>query len=512
MNLPVFRPILDKINEWPRLSMFLLGGIGILAFCPFSFYPALVISFSAFLLLMNQPIFRESPFKYAFIFSYGHYLFGFYWIGNALLVYDFWYVLPFFWLAFPSFLAFFQASAFWIVAKTMHHPLAKALMVAVLWSFMDYLKGTYIMSGLPWNLYGYIWGTSVLQVTSVIGIYGLSLLTAVLIFSFASRSVLFMVSCASVFVGFFIWGEWIVKTRTDALTGVNIRLIQASIPQNTKWLSEHFRENFEKHLLISMQEAERPLNLIIWPEASIPTFVEHYPTLREDLANIAPNTGFVLVGGPRLEANGDKKVYTSLFSLNQKGEIVETYDKSHLVPFGEYMPFKEYLPIGKLTPGNMDYSPGAGLKIIKLPGIPSFTPLICFEAIFPGQVTPLASSDGETQRPEWLLNQTNDAWYGRSTGPYQHLQSVQVRAIEEGLPLVRAANNGISAVIDPYGRILHRLELDDVGFMDFDLPKPIDPTYYSKHREMPYFIMLGFFALWAVCLNLRGTRRRERGV
>lgn len=510
MDLTLCRPILDKIDAWPRLSMFLLGAIGILAFCPFGLYPALAISFSAFLLLMERPVFSVSPFQYAFIFSYGHYLFGTYWVGNALMVYDLWYVIPFLWIALPGFLALFQASAYWVVARTIHQPLAKVLMIAVLWSLMDYLKGTIIMTGFPWNLYGYIWGTSISQVTSIVGIYGLSLLTAVLLFSFASRSALFMVTCTSVFIGFFVWGERIVRTNTNALTGVNIRLVQASIPQNTKWLADHFRENFERHLMISLQEAERPLNLIIWPEASIPTFIAKYPTLREALADIVPDNGFVLVGGPRQSENGEKKVYTSLFVLDQKGDIADTYDKTHLVPFGEYMPFKGYLPIAKLTPGEQDYSPGTGLKVIKLPGIPSFTPLICFEAIFPGNVTPAALAGGEVERPEWLLNQTNDAWYGNSTGPYQHLQSVRIRAIEEGLPLIRSANNGISAVIDPYGRILYRLGLDDVGYLDFDLPKPIDPTYYSIHREKAYFIMLGFFALWAVILN--GFRRRTSSV
>ncbi len=508
MDLSLLRPILQKIETWPRLSMILLGAFGIFSFCPFGFYPALAISFSAFLLLMERAPFKDKPFLYAFIFSYGHYLFGFYWIGNCLLVDNLWYVLPLFWVSFPSFLALFQASAFLVVAKTMHHPLAKALMIAVLWSLMDYIKGTYIMTGFPWNLYGYIWGTSVLQITSYIGIYGLSLLTAVLIFSFASRSAFFMVSCTLSFLGMFVWGEWTIKTNPNNLTGVNIRLVQASIPQNKKWLSDHFRENFDRHLYISVQEGERPLKLIIWPEASIPTFVAKYPSIQEALADVVPEDGYVLVGGPRMDENAEKKIYTSLFALDAKGAILDTYDKTHLVPFGEYMPFKQYLPLAKLTPGDQDYSPGKGLKIIHLPGIPGFTPLICYEAIFPGQVTPPVSPEGETQRPDWLLNQTNDAWYGRSTGPYQHLQNIRVRSIEEGLPLVRSANNGISAVIDPYGRILHRLELDDVGYMDFDLPKPIAPTYYSKVKEKPYFLMLALFALWAIILN--GTSRRER--
>jgi apolipoprotein N-acyltransferase len=247
---------------------------------------------------------------------------------------------------------------------------------------------------------------------------------------------------------------------------------------------------------------ERPLNLIIWPEASVPTFVAKYPALQEALASVVPENGFILVGGPRYEDHTEQTIFTSLLALDQRGQIVDTYDKTHLVPFGEYVPFKHYLPIAKLSPGERDYSPGSGLKLMKLPGIPNFTPLICFEAIFPGHVTP----PHEAGRPEWLLNQTNDAWYGRSTGPYQHLQIVRVRAIEEALPLVRSANNGISADIDPHGRILHHLELDDIGFLDFDLPKAAAPTPYSRFGEVFYFLMLLLVTGWALLVNRRGRQ------
>lgn len=504
--MTILYSLLQIIKDWPKLSLFILGGMGALAFAPFQFYPILILSFSGFLFLMDQSPFKESPFKHAFIFSYGYYLFNLYWIGNSLLVYDLWYLVPIFWIALPSFIAIFQASAYWAVTRYTQQPLAKILLLAVSWSLMDYIKGTYILGGFPWNLYGYIWGSAVLQSTSIIGIYGLSLLTALLLFSFASRSLPFITACACSFIGLFIWGQNTLKNDATQLTGINVRLIQPSISQDSKWLETNFRDNFEKHLNISLLDGERPLNLIIWPEASVPSFIEKYPILKDAIADVAPENGYVLVGGPRSDDYNDsqtKKIYTSSFAISSDRKVLDTFDKTHLVPFGEYMPFKDYLPIKKLTPGEMDYSPGEGLKAIHLDGIPSFTPLICFEAIFPGKVTP------SSERPEWLLNQTNDAWYGNSTGPYQHLQIVRVRAIEEGLPLIRSANNGISAVIDPYGRILSQLGLDDIGFVDFELPKPIEPTFYSHYKEKPYFILLVLLSIWGILLHTLKRRNQN---
>lgn len=476
---------LEKMTQWPRLTCLLLGALSILAYSPFHFYPAAIIAFSTFLILMDKKPLSNNPLLYGFIFSYGHFLAGTYWVGNSVLVYNLWYVLPLIWLIFPSFLALFQAIGIWGVCRTTNKPLTRVILMAAIWSLMEYIKGTFVLGGFPWNLSGYVWGIDILQITSYIGIYGLTFLTTLLFMSFASRSPLFIFTCTATFIGFFIYGETRLKYNQTYLTGINIRLIQGSIPQNHKWMKEHFYDNFNRHMALSTFEQERPLTLVIWPEASIPCFIADYPTVLEALTQGAPDKGYIIVGGPRHDSTNQHKIYTSTFILNKRGEIVDSYDKSHLVPFGEYMPFRGILPLSKLTPGDQDYSPGEGLKTIQLPGIPPFTPLICFEAIFPGNVT------GQ-QRPDWLLNQTNDAWYGHSTGPYQHLHNVRVRAIEEGLPLIRSANNGISAVIDPYGRILSQLELDKVGFIDADLPRPLTPTFYSKHGEIFFYI---FFTL-----------------
>jgi len=167
-------------------------------------------------------------------------------------------------------------------------------------------------------------------------------------------------------------------------------------------------------------------------------------------------------------------LWNSIEALNASGDIVARYDKAHLVPFGEYLPFRNVLPFKKITAGTIDLSPGPGPRTIALPGLPPFAATICYEAIFPGAII------DEQERPEWILNLTNDAWYGRSSGPFQHLANARTRAVEEGLPMVRVANNGISAVIDAVGRVQVRINLDTIGHTDVLLPPAGGRTLYSR--------------------------------
>ena len=203
----------------------------------------------------------------------------------------------------------------------------------------------------------------------------------------------------------------------------------------------------------------------------MPYLLDLDPDLRRVLAEIVPTDGLLITGAPRISDEADgSRLWNSLQALDERGDIVATYDKHHLVPFGEYTPFRSLLGTLKLTVGSTDFSAGPGPVALALPGLPAASPLICYGAIFPGQV--VAPGD----RPGWLLNITNDGWFGISSGPYQHFASARLRAVEEGLPLVRAANSGISAVVDPYGRIIGRLGLNQIGVLDAVLPLPVMPT------------------------------------
>jgi len=170
--------------------------------------------------------------------------------------------------------------------------------------------------------------------------------------------------------------------------------------------------------------------------------------------------------------------------VNGNGEIAASYDKAHLVPFGEYVPLRHALPLNKITPGTMDFTAGPGPRTIELSGLPRFAPLICYEVIFPGAVV------DEHDRPAWILNVTNDAWYGQSSGPYQHFAIARTRAVEEGLPLIRAANNGVSGVVDPLGRVRARIDLDTVGYADLPLPAAGEITPYGRGGDWILLVLL----------------------
>ena len=222
------------------------------------------------------------------------------------------------------------------------------------------------------------------------------------------------------------------------------------------------------------------------------------------MAAVTPKGGLLLTGAERaepLQGWPPVHVWNSLVVLNDKGEIVATYDKSHLVPFGEYMPFRGILPVDKIAPSIGDFSSGPGPRTVDLPGVPPVSPLICYEAIFPGAVI------DETARPQWLLNVTNDAWYGFTSGPFQHLAIARTRAVEEGLPLIRVANNGVSAIVDPYGRVLRHLELDSIGVLDSTLPRALSPTLYEHVRDMAFLALALSFLAIAAILTLTGGRR-----
>jgi apolipoprotein N-acyltransferase len=253
----------------------------------------------------------------------------------------------------------------------------------------------------------------------------------------------------------------------DVVDGVVLRLVQPSIDQASKWKTELRRAHVARQMRLSAAPGAAAPSHLIWAETAVPFLLAREPELRARIAGIVPEGGLLLTGAPRAGAAGaDPRLWNSLHALDAEGEIVGTYDKAHLVPFGEYTPLRPLLGLAKLTAGSVDFSPGPGRVALALPGLPPFSPLICYEAIFPGRVV------GSGARPQWLLNLTNDAWFGTSSGPYQHFASARTRAVEEGLPLVRVANNGISAVVDAYGRIVGRLGLNEIGTLDAALPRP----------------------------------------
>jgi apolipoprotein N-acyltransferase len=253
-----------------------------------------------------------------------------------------------------------------------------------------------------------------------------------------------------------------------------------------KWDPGAAEANFQRLIELSASPADHPLAAVLWPEAAATFLIERDAARRAATAAVAPKDGYVITGA--LRANPPPgpvvQVWNSIEAVDHDGTIRARYDKAHLVPFGEYVPFRDLLPIQKITPGAIDLSPGPGPQTIALPGLPGFAPLVCYEAIFPGAVA------GPQARPGWILNVTNDAWYGRSSGPFQHFAIARTRAIEEGLPLVRVANNGISGVVDATGRVLARTGLVAIGYADVALPEAGPPTLYSRAGDWPFLVLL----------------------
>jgi apolipoprotein N-acyltransferase len=269
-------------------------------------------------------------------------------------------------------------------------------------------------------------------------------------------------------------------------TGIWLRLVQPSIPETLKWDPSAVEANFRRLIELSTGPSEHKLTAVLWPEAAAPFLLERDAAHRNAIAAVAPRDGYLITGALRANPPPDPptRIWNSIEAIDREGTIRARYDKAHLVPFGEYVPLSEVLPIKKITPGSIDLSAGPGAQTIALSGLPAFSPIICYEAIFPGAVV------DPRARPAWILNVTNDAWYGRSSGPYQHFAITRTRAIEEGLALVRVANNGISGVVDPAGRVVARTSLDSVGHADVPLPASLSPTVYAAAGDWLFAAML----------------------
>jgi apolipoprotein N-acyltransferase len=277
-----------------------------------------------------------------------------------------------------------------------------------------------------------------------------------------------------------------------------IRIVQPNVPQAEKWRPESRARELQKLIDLSRRDGFDRLAAVVWPETAVPFIVQPDSPGLPMLATAAPPGGYLLAGAARAGAVVNDGVWNSLLAITPGGEVAATFDKVHLVPFGEYIPFyKEIPPLTGLI-GRGSFEKGQSFTTIALPGLPGFSPLVCYEATFAGEVT------GPGARPSWLLNVTNDGWFGVSSGPYQHLVSARLRAVEEGLPMIRAANTGVSAVIDAYGRILASLDMEREGVIDHALPPAREATPYARWHDWTLLVLL---MILVSCVCLAGTRR-----
>ncbi len=529
---------LSRLSGWRRLAAaFVAGGVTIFAYAPYSITPVLWLAFPPLMWLLDGCRNTRAAAATGWAFGFGHFLTGFFWITNAFFVDSEAYGA----IAYPAVTALSAGVGLFIagVCATTHAisppgeddmpddrvvtTTLRVLLFAGAWTFLEWVR-SWIFTGFPWNPVGAVWsdaatpgGLSIIQVTALIGAYGLTLITviAALIPAVLAQPPRFLrawLTASAPLVLLAVIGAGgalrLASADTQFVDGVRLRLVQAGIPQADRARPSLWESQFQDYVALSNSNRPGDVTHVIWGEAAVPPtfFLNLDERHRRTAAMAAPLGGLLITGADRglRDSVGWTAIYNSLFVISPEANIVANYDKSHLVPFGEYMPLRWLIPYDKIAGGVGDFAAGRELTIMTLPGLPSFTPLICYEAIFSGRVTPR----GEP-RPKWLLNLTNDAWFGVSTGPYQHYATTRLRAVEEGLPLVRVANTGISAVIDSYGRTVSELGLGLRGVLDTRLPAPT--SEYTLFGYVGNFIPMFLAGLAAIGALIANRRRDRRG-
>ena len=471
------------------------GALSALAMAPTYAVPILFVTVPCLVLLLDHADGWRRAFALGWWFGLGYLVVGLFWLRNAFLVdaAQFAWAIPFGTLGLPAGMALYSGLAMVLAYKLWRPGPWRILTFAGAWTAGELLRG-YALTGFPWNLIGDAWSFSPVmsQTAALIGSYGLSFVTMAIAASPAAlkgralnapRGWAPVILSVGVLAVMGAGGAVRVLGGTfDTVPGVHLRIVQANIPQAQKWDVKHREDVLLKYMTMSAEETTDSSDItVIWPESSIPYFIDQEVARRVLIGRLARPGGHVILGVPRYRrhADGQLDFWNSLEVLDDEGRQLAIYDKAHLVPFGEYLPLRWlFAPLGidKLVEvGDGDFLAGPGRKTIDVPGLPPFSPLICYEAIFPGQVA------DESHHPAWILNITNDAWFGNSAGPRQHFAMVRMRAIEEGVPVVRAAVTGISGIIDPYGRVRRKLPLGVAGVIDGNLPEPImGRTLFSR--------------------------------
>jgi apolipoprotein N-acyltransferase len=478
-------------------------------------------------------------------FGFGYFLAGLYWVGHAFLVdaKTFGWLLPVAVIALPAWMACYTALGLALARLLWTRGAMRLLSLAFALTVGEWVRG-HLFTGFPWNTYGYALITPLwlAQGAALIGIWALTFLAIAIYASPAvladdrsdtKRPWLAPALSLTVIVALAVYGALrLARTPTDFVEGVRLRIMQPNLQQDEKFNYSQKQQVMSRYLALSdrasgpQSSGVRDATHLIWPESAFPFFLTREADALAQIADLLPQ-GTVLITGavrPPETPPGEPvtRAYNSIYVIDHDGSILSVYDKVHLVPFGEYLPLQrllERLGLMQLTKVRGGFIAGDRRRNQRVPGAPSFLPLVCYEIIFSGDAVPRSDRApwlvehlgryfgwpfvaGSGERPGWMLNLTNDGWFGVSAGPYQHFQQARVRAIEEGLPLVRAANTGISAVVDPLGRIVTSLPLGTEGVLDAPLPQAIPPTPFARLGQGPLALMLGI-ALVAILRSRR---------
>jgi apolipoprotein N-acyltransferase len=538
---------LTGLGGWRRrLAAFTAGAASVLALAPFFISPVLWITLPALVLLLDgaladgkaraqQRWIRWPEMSAAAVgwwWGFGYFLAGLFWIGEAFLVEAgrFAVLMPFAVLLLPAGLAIFYAAAAAIAARFWHTGAYRVLALALSLAAAEWLRG-HVLSGFPWNIIGYAltYPLPLMQSASVFGIYGLTII-AIIVFTLplvlwldvgSARAKRLAAAVAAVPLLMGLFGQIRLSAGTsDLVPGVKIRIVQPSIPQREKWIRGNQANIFRQHLELSKRDASGKddglagITHVIWAEAAMPFMPLDSPEALKEIAATFPEGTLLITGALRAEPTPTDsphmyRFFNSLLVFGKGAILVTLYDKIDLVPFGEFLPLRSILErvgLRQFTHALGSFEAGASPRpLIDIPGMPTVVPLICYEAIFPGVV----ARNGKI--PGVMVNVTNDGWFGNTTGPRQHIHQARVRAVEEGLPLVRAGNNGISGVFDAYGRTVAGLGLNARGSIDSPLPVALSMPLYARFGDWIFFTLwlLGIAILGMVVWRPSHTRPRS---
>jgi apolipoprotein N-acyltransferase len=459
------------------IAALLLGALAAVALPPVHAIPVLLISVPGLVALLNGARGPAVAARRGWWFGFGLHVIGLYWITEAILFEAdrFWWLVP---LAVPAVaagLALFIAAAC-ALARLARPGWPRVVTLAGAWVLAD-LARQFVLTGFPWNPLGSVWaipgtaGDVFIQAAAIGGVHGLTLAT-ILLAALPALGWRWCIAGGVVLVAWVAFGMVRLHQPMAPPLPLTVVLVQGNVAQGQKFDQAFIVQEFRHYLDLTAQGRTKAGDgpaVVVWPETAFPLFLDLDEPARR-LIEQATEGAPALIGSMRFDEK--RRPRNSLFALTDGGGIADIYDKWHLVPFGEYVP--DWLPLPIMVLPGDGFAPGPGPRTLDVPGLPPVGALICYEAIFPGQV--VAPND----RPAWLVNVTNDAWFGNSSGPRQHLAAARMRAVEEGLPLMRAANTGITAAFDARGHELGRIGMLTAGTLVVALPSALPPTLFAQ--------------------------------
>ena len=540
---------------WVRFAIAVAAGaVGALAMPPYGLFPALVVSLAVSVWLIDGAAIGGSGRRTVLVcagigwaWGFGYFTAGLWWLGAAFLVEadQFAWAMPLGVVGLPAVLALFFAAGFAAARLVWSRGASRIAALAFGLAAAEWLRG-HLFTGFPWNTLGMALGNNLwtMQGASLVGLYGLTLLAVLIAAAPATLATGATprgrfgptLAALATLAGLAAFGAWRVPAAPDpTVAGVRLRLIQPNIPQDERFGAGRREQIVGTYLELSdralspQRTGIADITHLIWPESAFPFLIQRDPEALGRIGAALPEGKQLITGAARARALPDGErltrenavFYNSILTIGGGGRPGDTYDKVHLVPFGEYLPgpldavlravgLRQFVSV----PGGFTAGDRAGQRILNVPGLPPVAATICYEAIFPGAILPGAilpsaapegASAGPDRIPGLILNLTNDAWFGDTPGPRQHFAQARLRAVEEGLPLVRDANSGISAVVDAHGRIVASLPLGVEGVLDADLPVRLPGrTLYAAFGDASFG--LGLIACLLVALAARRRR------